>query len=313
MTAALTLFLRIVVLPPAAISADQETRSGAPSARDRNPRPGASPTPRNPIRCPGVRCVLRPAAGRGFLTWPRPRSKRHSSLRAKWNVPSTPGEVGRSLLRDMQISVDGVKPRRQRRPFRMSVGSATGRAQTPSGRNPRNTCPAGFLRIEMLPKILQGVRGQPLSKCHAGLCAPPHHSELIDVEVSCPRSTTEWSFAILDQALTVAVRFLGHSVSKQLFDLRVDGELLGGQPHLAVFIVKDQKTGCEPARLRKLDDLQNFLTRRSPNDGADDHVELCTFSQYVELPSQHVKDLAGCRVPFHPIDAQTHIGHATIC
>ena len=119
----------------------------------------------------------------------------------------------------------------------------------------------------MLPKILHGVPGQPLSKCHAGLRAPPHHSELIDVEVPCPRSTTKWSFAILDQALTVAVRFLGRSVSKQLFDLRVDGELLGGQPHLAVFIVKDQKTGCEPARLRKLNDLQNFLARRSPNDG----------------------------------------------
>jgi IstB-like ATP binding protein len=28
----------------------------------------------------------------------------------------------------------------ERRPFRMSVGSATDRAQTPSGRNPRNTC-----------------------------------------------------------------------------------------------------------------------------------------------------------------------------
>jgi hypothetical protein len=164
----------------------------------------------------------------------------------------------------------------------------------------------------MLPKILQGVRGQPLSKCHAGLRAPPHHSGFIDVEVPCPRSTTKWSFAILDQALTVAVRFLGHSAPKQLFDLRVDGELLGGQPHLAVFIVKDQKPGCEPARLRKLDDLQNFLARRSPNDGTEDHVELCTFSQYVELPSQHVKDLAGCRVPLHPIDAETHIGHATI-
>ena len=79
---------------------------------------------------------------------------------------------------------------------------------------------------------------------------------------------------MLDQALTVAVRFLGHSASKQLFDFSVDGELLGGQPHLAVFIVKDQKTGCEPARLRKLDDLQNFLARRGPNDGAEDHVEL---------------------------------------
>ena len=127
-----------------------------------------------------------------------------------------------------------------------------------------------------------------------------------------PRSTTKWSFAILDQALTVAARFLGHAASKQSFDLRVDGELLGGQPHLAVFIVKDQQTGCEPARLRKLDDLQNFLARRSPNDGADDHVEFCTFSQHVELPSQHAKDLDGCRVPFRPIDAQTHIGHATV-
>ena len=156
----------------------------------------------------------------------------------------------------------------------------------------------------MLPKILQCVRGQALSKRHAGLRAPPHHSELIDVEVPGPRSTAKWSFAILEQALTVAVRFLGHSVSKQLFDLRVDGELLGGQTHLAVFIVKDQQTGREPARLRKLDDLQNFLARRSPDDGADDHVEFCTFSQYVELPSQHVKDLDGCRVPFHPIDAQ---------
>jgi hypothetical protein len=164
----------------------------------------------------------------------------------------------------------------------------------------------------MLPEILQGVRGQPLSKRDPGLRAPPHHSELIDVEVPRPRSTTKWSFAILDQALTVAVRFLGHSVSKQSFDLRVDGEILGGQPHLAVFIVKDQQTGCEPARLRKLDDLQNFLARRGPNDGADDHVEFCTFSQYVELPSQHVKDLDGCRVPFHPIDAQTHIGHAIV-
>src|SRR3984893_17069107 len=125
----------------------------------------------------------------------------------------------------------------------------------------------------MLPKILHGVRGQPLAKCHAGLRAPPHHSELIDVEVPCPRSTTKRSFAIQDHALTVAVRFLGRSVSKQLFDLRVDGELLGGQPHLAVFIVKDQKTGCEPARLRKLDDLQNFLAKRSHNDGADDHVD----------------------------------------
>ncbi len=75
----------------------------------------------------------------------------------------------------------------------------------------------------MLPKILHGVRGQPLSKCHAGLRAPPHHSELIDVEVPCPCSTTKWSVAILDQALTVAVRFLGCSVSKQLFDLHVDG------------------------------------------------------------------------------------------
>ena len=159
------------------------------------------------------------------------------------------------------------------RPFRLSVGNATGRAQTPSGRNPRTLVTAGFLRIEMLPKILQGVRGQLLSKCHAGLRAPPHHSELIDVEVPCPRSTTKWSFAILDQALTIAVGFLGHSASKQSFDLRIDGELLGGQPHLAVFIVKDQKTGCEPARFRKLDDLQNFLARRSPNDGANDHVE----------------------------------------
>jgi hypothetical protein len=86
---------------------------------------------------------------------------------------------------------------------------------------------AGFLRIEMSPKILQGVRGQPLSKSHAGLRAPPHHSELIDVEVPRPRPATKWRFAILDQALTVAVRFLGHSASKQSFDLRVDGELLG--------------------------------------------------------------------------------------
>src|SRR5271166_5915795 len=99
---------------------------------------------------------------------------------------------------------------------------------------------AGFLRIEMLPKILQGVRGQPLSKCRAGLRAPPHHSELIDVAVPCPRSTTEWSFAILDQALSVAVRFLSHSVSKPLGEPRVDGESLGGQPHVAVFSVKDQ-------------------------------------------------------------------------
>src|SRR5271166_6375355 len=98
------------------------------------------------------------------------------------------------------------------------------------GRRPHAThatlVAAGFLRIEMLPKILHGVRGQPLSKCRAGLRAPPHHSELIDVEVSCARSTTKWSFAILDQALTVAVGFLGHSVSKQSFDLRVDGEFL---------------------------------------------------------------------------------------
>jgi hypothetical protein len=164
----------------------------------------------------------------------------------------------------------------------------------------------------MLPKILQGVPGQPLAKCRAGLRAPPHDSELIDVEVPRPRSTTKWSFAILDQALTVAVRFLGRSVSKQLFDFRVDGELLRGQAHLTVFIVEDQNTGCEPARLRKLNDLQNFLARRTPNDGTDDHVESRTFSQYVELPSQHVKDLEGCRVPFHPIDAQTHIGHAAV-
>jgi hypothetical protein len=164
----------------------------------------------------------------------------------------------------------------------------------------------------MLPKILNGVRGQPLSKCRAGLRAPPHHSELINVEVPRPRSTTKWSFAVLDQPLTVAVRFLGRSVSKQLFELRVDGELLRGQPHLAVFIVKDQKTGREPARLCKLNDLQNFLARRSPNDGADNHGESRSIGQYVELPSQHVKDLTGCRVPFHPIDAQTHIGHATI-
>jgi hypothetical protein len=61
----------------------------------------------------------------------------------------------------------------------------------------------------MLPKILHGVRGQPLSKCHAGLRTPPHHPELIDVEVPRPRSTTKWSFAVLDQALTVTVRFLG--------------------------------------------------------------------------------------------------------
>jgi hypothetical protein len=95
----------------------------------------------------------------------------------------------------------------------------------------------------MLPKILHGVGGEPLSKCHPGLRAPPHHSELIDIEVPRPRSTTKWSFAFLDQPLTVTVRFLGRSVSKQLLDLRVDGELLGGQPHLAVFIVNDQKTG----------------------------------------------------------------------
>src|SRR5579872_1287689 len=164
----------------------------------------------------------------------------------------------------------------------------------------------------MLPKILQGVRGQPLSKRHAGLRAPSHHSELIDVEVPRPRSTTKWSFAFVDQALTVAVRFLGRSMPKQSLDLRVDGELLGRQPHLAVFIVKDQKTGREPARLRKFDDLQNFLARRSPHDGADHYVESSTFSQYVELPSQHIENLAGCRVPFHPIDAQTHIGHAAV-
>jgi len=87
------------------------------------------------------------------------------------------------------------------------------------------------------------------------------------------------SFAILDQALSVGVRFLGDSASKQLFDLRVDGELLGGQPYLAVFIVKDQKTGCEPARFRKLSDLQNLFARRTPNDGTDDHIESCAFSE----------------------------------
>jgi hypothetical protein len=91
----------------------------------------------------------------------------------------------------------------------------------------------------MLPKILHGVCGQPLSKCHSGLRAPAHHSELIDIEVPRPRSTTKWSFAFLDQPLSVAVRILGRSVSKQLFDLRVDGEFRGGQPHLAVFIVND--------------------------------------------------------------------------
>ena len=35
-------------------------------------------------------------------------------------------------------------------------------------------------------------------------------------------------------------------------------------------------------------------------------------SASISLPSQDVKDLTGCRVPFHPIDAQTHIGHATV-
>src|SRR5262249_27433636 len=129
---------------------------------------------------------------------------------------------------------------------------------------------------------------------------------------TAPRSTTKWSFAILDQALTVAVRFIGRSAPKQLPNLRVDGELLSGQPHLAAFIVKDQKTGCEPARLRKLGDLQNFFARCTPNDGTDDDVELCTFSEYVELPSQHVEDLDGCRGPFHAIDTQTHMRHTTV-
>ena len=72
-----------------------------------------------------------------------PRPQKQLALRSKSNRLYGSDRFGR-ILRLQQSPQEGPESKRTplfngERPFRMSVGSATGRAQTPSGRNPRNT------------------------------------------------------------------------------------------------------------------------------------------------------------------------------
>src|SRR5215467_6803235 len=75
-----------------------------------------------------------------------------------------------------------------------------------------------------------------------------------------PRLDSERRLTISNQALPIAMTFLGCATSKQLGHLCVDGQFFTRKAQLAVGVVQQQHARRESARLRKGSDLKNLVT-----------------------------------------------------
>src|SRR5258706_13158347 len=88
---------------------------------------------------------------------------------------------------------------------------------------------AGFLRIELLTKVIQGVIEKVLPKSRACLGAPTYHAHLVDVEVACAGPAVKGCNSLSDQALAVIVGLSGEA-SHLALRFGIDLKFFGREP-----------------------------------------------------------------------------------